>query len=238
MRKSWKYFVALLATFCNFAVLAVDGGSGGASVPKSGNLVLHTLLTPVGKAGVFLLDQIAAFLNFTKGAVAGLIGVDVNGMIYTSVFIVVWMVILIFLWIWIREFHGKFSDEMSKWGWVRFLATASGFTCVTFHFFSGNTTGTGFHPDDYWQLSLVPVCGLLISLAVAFIYARHVSGQSRSFARKAMLWVSLDFAFGFIMASFFKVSFWIIVLFILCKVGELIAMLPGGGKRSDGFFDE
>ena len=241
MKRMWLLLVAWLSTSGDFTVLAAECGDGGAaSVPKSSNPVLHTLLTPVGKAGVFLLDQIASFLNFTKVALANLIGADVDGGLYSLAFVVIWVIILMTLWFLIKRLHEKLSDEMSRWGWVRFIALASGFCCVMFHLFSGNTTGTGLHPDDYWQAALIPTCGLLLSLVVAFAYV-HRSYRYRSLIGRAIGLVLLDFSFGFFVAAFFKITIWIFLVIIAFKACELLAMLGGGsgkGGSEEEFFEE
>lgn len=196
----------------------------------SGHPVLHALLTPVGRGGVFLMDKISTFYGYSRGKVADIIGFDANGTFYFILFVAAWTAALVLFWFGIRRIHGFAYRRMYRWKWVRFLSIASGFCCIMYHF-----GGSFHHPDDHWQMTVVPACGLLLSLVVAFFYARSASWKSNSYAMKALGLVLIDFMLGFVVASLIKVIFTAILLAVIISVVMVFSKLgngSGSGTRS------
>ena len=199
-----------------------DKGKGGAK-QLCGNAILGTILTPAGKMGVLLMDKIATFQNCSYRAIADKVGADPDGTLYLVLFIAGWTGVLILAWFGVKRVHRPAYGLLQRWRWIRFLAIASGFCSITFYLVNPER----HHPDDYWQAALIPVCGLLLSLIVAFFYACIASWKSISHVLKVLFLVLIDFIFGFTLAGLIKVIFSAILISFILVIGMAFAGLGG-----------
>ena len=194
---------------------------------QSSNPILHALLTPVGEAGVFLINKISDFNSFTRQKAAAMSGADIDGKLFLVLFVVGWTVVLALLWFGVKRIHTMAYDYLRGWKWVRFLSIASGTSCVFLHLIGPNG-----HPDDYWQAVSIPISGLLISIVVSFLYSIMASRGRITVALKTMVLVLVDFMLGFIIAGLIKVIFMAILIAIAAVI--CVAMAGLSGNSSSG----